>query len=219
MAWRMKGEYLKNCNCAATCSCDTTGFPSPFKGCEGVLGMNIREGNFDAISLSGLKFAVIYHWPGALHEGNGTVVAFVDKKANPEQVNAIATILTGQAGGPWFEVLASIVTKVEGPHLVDIQFEFDKDKRRAKMVVPDHFETTSQPLVVPATGDEQRVILRLPTGMEYKEMEVAQTGVLKAKGTITFNHKNTHSSLAQVEHTDKGLVEAGGRAPASAGVR
>jgi hypothetical protein len=32
--------------------------------------------------------------------------------------------------------------------------------------------------------------------MEYKEMEVAQTAVLKAKGTIAFDHKNTHSSLA-----------------------
>jgi hypothetical protein len=60
------------------------------------------------------------------------------------------------------------------------------------------------------------VILRLPTGMEYKEMEVAQTGVLKAKGTIAFHHKNTHSSLAYVEHTDKGLLETGSRAPASA---
>lgn len=49
-------------------------------------------------------------------------------------------------------------------------------------------QRTSEPLIVPATGDEQRVIVRLPTGMEYKEMDVAQTGVLKAKGTIAFDH-------------------------------
>src|SRR5438445_10623008 len=120
MAWRMKGEYLKNCNCAATCSCDTTGFPSPFKGCEGVLGMNIREGNFDAINLSGLKFAVIYHWPGALHEGNGTVVALVDKKANAAQVHASATILTGQARGTCIHALASLGTKDAGRTRTDI---------------------------------------------------------------------------------------------------
>jgi len=218
MAWRMKGEYLKNCNCWATCTCDTIGVPKPFKGCEGVLGMNIQEGNFNDIELSGLKFACIYHWPGALHEGNGTVVAYIDKRANPDQVNAIATILTGQAGGPWFEVLKSIVTKIEGPHLVDIQFEFDQDKRRAKLAVADHFETTSEPLIVPATGDEQRVVVRLPTGMEYKEMEVAQTGILKAKGTIAFDHKKTHSSIALVEHTDKGLVDVPRKAAQPAGV-
>jgi hypothetical protein len=204
--WKMKGQYLKNCNCAASCTCDTTGFPSPHKGCEGVLGMHIQDGNFDGVNLSGVKWAALYHWPGALHEGNGTVEAFIDKKANEPQRNAIVQILTGQAGGPWFEVLASIVTKVEGPHFVDIEFQFDKEKRRAKLAVPGFFETTSQPLVIPATGDEQRVIVRMPHGMEYREMEVAQTAVMKASGAIKFNHTKTHSSLAHVEHTNKGLV-------------
>jgi hypothetical protein len=23
--WKMKGEYMKNCNCIATCPCDTVG--------------------------------------------------------------------------------------------------------------------------------------------------------------------------------------------------
>ena len=33
--WRMRGQYMKNCNCIAACPCDTTGFPYPGKGCEG----------------------------------------------------------------------------------------------------------------------------------------------------------------------------------------
>jgi len=28
-AWRMKGEYVKNCNCLQSCPCDTTGNPAP----------------------------------------------------------------------------------------------------------------------------------------------------------------------------------------------
>jgi hypothetical protein len=46
----------------------------------------------------------------------------------------------------------------------------------------------------------------MPDGMEYKEMEVAQTGVLKGKGTLKFDWEGTHSSLANVEHTHEGLV-------------
>jgi hypothetical protein len=46
----------------------------------------------------------------------------------------------------------------------------------------------------------------MPNGMEYKEMEVAATAVLKGTGAIKFDHKNTHSSLADVEHTHAGLV-------------
>jgi hypothetical protein len=42
--------------------------------------------------------------------------------------------------------------------------------------------------------------------MEYKEMEVAQTGVLRSTGEIKFDHQGTHSSLAEVEHTHEGLA-------------
>lgn len=28
-SWRMKGQYIKNCNCIATCPCDTVGVPYP----------------------------------------------------------------------------------------------------------------------------------------------------------------------------------------------
>jgi hypothetical protein len=65
------------------------------------------------------------------------------------------------------------VTTIHGPYFVDIQFDFDLKKRRAKVSVPGKFETESAPLTVPASGDEQRVIVRMPGGFEYKEMEVA----------------------------------------------
>ena len=205
-SWRMKGQYVKNCNCLATCPCDTIGVPFPHAGCEGVVAMNIREGNFDGVDLSGLKWAAVVHWPGAIHEGNGTEQAFIDARANEQQRNALIQILTGQAGGPMFEIFASVITKIDGPHFVNIDFQFDKDKRRARVAVPGFFETTSEPLTIPATGEEQRVVVQLPGGFEYKEMEVAYAGALKSTGAIKFNHEKTHSSLAEVEHTEKGLV-------------
>ena len=218
MAYRMKGEYIKNCNCAATCSCDTTGFPSPNKGCEGAVGMRIQEGNLDGVKLDGLKWLAVVHWPGALHEGNGTVDVYIDQKANPSQRDALVRILTGREGGALFEIFAQIVTTIHGPHFVDIQFDFDLKKRKAKVSVPGQFETESVPLTVPATGDEQRVIVRMPEGFEYKEMEVAQAKTLKSTGAIKFDWKGTHASLALVEHTDKGLVALPGQVPEAAGV-
>lgn len=204
--WKMKGDYLKNCSCLASCPCDTIGVPAPHKFCEGVVGMNIQEGHFGGVDLSGVKWAANFHWPGALHEGNGTLEAFVDESANEAQRNAVLTILTGQAGGTFFEILAQIVTAVHGPHFVKIAWEFDKEKRRARLVIPGFVETTSEPLMVPPTGDEQRVIVRMPNGFEYREMEVAQTAVLKGTGEIKYDWHKTHSSLAAVEHTPTGLV-------------
>lgn len=205
-SWKMKGQYIKNCNCLASCPCDTIGVPAPNKSCEGVVAMNIQEGHFDGVSLNGLKWAATVHWPGALHEGNGTLEAFLDERANEKQRDALVKILTGQAGGTLFEILSQIVTTIHGPHFVKITFDFDKEKRRARLSIPGFIETTTEPLIVPASGDEQRVIVKMPGGFEYKEMEVAQATSLKSTGEIKFDWKKTHSSLADVEHTDKGLV-------------
>jgi hypothetical protein len=60
-------------------------------------------------------------------------------------------------------------------------------------------------MVIP-TGEQQRVIVRLPDGFEYKEAEVARATTLKVDGAITFAWQNTHSSLSEVEQTSEGLV-------------
>ena len=167
--------------------------------------MHIVEGHYDNLRLDGLRWAAVAHWPGALHEGNGSLELFVDEGASEEQRQALLQILSGQAGGTLFEILASVVSEVKGVHFLPIQFEFDKAKRRARLTVPGFVETVSQPLTVPATGEEQRVIVCMPNGFEYKEMEVAQTAVLRSHGAIRFDWQGTHSSLAEVTHTHQGL--------------
>ena len=204
--WRMKGQYVKNCNCIASCPCDTAGRPYPDSGCEGMLGMHIVTGNFGDVKLDGLNWVATYYWPGALHEGNGIMQPFVDQRATPEQRNALLQILSGQSGGTFFEILKLIVVKIHEPQFLPIQFEFDKKKRMARVIVPGFLETVSEPLKVPVTGDEQKVVVQMPIGFEYKEMEVASCAVLKGTGPIKFDHKGTHSSLADVDHTQDGLV-------------
>jgi hypothetical protein len=201
----MKGEYMKNCNCIASCPCDTVGFPYPEKGCRGMAGMHIAEGNYGDVSLDGLNWAVTYAWPGALHEGNGEVQPFVDVRASEAQRNALLQIMSGQAGNAWFEVLASVVTTIHEPQFVPIEWKFDKARRSASLNIAGALKTTCAPLTVPADGSEQRVIVQMPEGMEYKEFEVAQTTELTGTAAIAFSYKGRHSSLATVEHTQDGL--------------
>ncbi len=205
--WRMKGQYLKNCNCVPSCPCDTFGYPAPNDNCEGVVGMNIQEGDFDGTDLSGLKWVVTVYWPKALHDGDGTIEVFIDENADETQREALGQILSGQAGGPLFEILSEIVTTVHGPHFVPIDFEFDKSARKAR-VAAGTVETSTEPLMIPATDEEQQVVVQMPNGFEYKEMDVAQTGVLKSTGEIKFDWKGTHSSLAELEHTPEGVAVA-----------
>lgn len=105
-------------------------------------------------------------------------------RANAEQRIALLTILSGQAGNAWFEFLASTVGTAYDPQFVPIEFEFDKKKRRARVVIPSALETVSGLLLLPNTKQENRVTVRLPEGREYLEMEVAQAIVLKGTGAI-----------------------------------
>jgi hypothetical protein len=202
----MKGEWLKNCNCLAHCPCDTIGTPAPNDFCEGIVGMNIQEGNIGDVDLSGLKFVGVVHFPGAMHEGNGDLELFIDEQANAAQREALMQILSGQAGGPIFEILAAVCPNMKEPQVVPIEWAFDMEQRRARVAVPGYLETVSEPLMVIPTGEQQRVIVRLPDGFEYKEAEVARATTLQADGAIKFDWHNTHSSLSHVEQTSEGLV-------------
>ena len=50
--------------------------------------MEVREGHLDDTSLDGIEWAVAYHWPGPLHEGNGTVKPYFDEGMSDDQKNA-----------------------------------------------------------------------------------------------------------------------------------
>jgi hypothetical protein len=206
MAWRMKGQYLKNCSCVPGCPCDTHGYPGPHEFCQAVLGMNVEEGDLEGTDLGGTCWVLAVAWPKALHDGNGTAELFIDEGASDEQRGALGTILSGSAGGPLFEIFASIVTTLHGPHFVPIDWQFDQEARTARIAIDGFCETTSEPLTVPATDDLQRTIVKMPGGFEYKEAEVALATTLRSTGAVEFDWKETHSSLAEVEHTNEALV-------------
>lgn len=202
--WRMKGKWLKNCNCDPGCPCDFWAKPTHTK-CEGMLAMEVEEGQFGKTSLKGAKFAATYHWPGPLHEGRGTIQPFLDHKTTPAQREAILTILSGKAGNPWFEVVASLVTTVLEPQIVPIQIEHNLKRRRARVVIPGILETVTEPIRNIATGEAHQIRVELPGGMEYKTAEIATAVVNKATGQIKYDCPNGHSSLAHVEQTQAGL--------------
>jgi hypothetical protein len=73
------------------------------------------------------------------------------------------------------------------------------------VAIADALETVSAPWIIPNTGAEQRVVVQMPNGIEFREMEVAQAVVLKGTAAIKFDHQNTHSTMAEVEHTHLGV--------------
>jgi hypothetical protein len=150
--------------------------------------------------LDDTKFALTYHWPGPLHEGNGTGQPILDAGMTDEQRGALGAILSGQHGGTFYGILSEIITTFHDPVVADIDIEIDVDARRARCRVADVLETETHPIGVIGVEDPQpyQIQVRIPNGFEYDLAEVAQATVLKGTGDIPFDWSGAHSSLARI---------------------
>src|SRR2546421_6707789 len=113
--WRIEGQYMETCNCTYLCPCPTSNLTArPTEGdCKAAIAMRIDKGQKDGVKLDGVSFIVVLRSPGPMADGNMTVGLIVDQRASEEQVQAIAAIATGAAGGP-MAALAPLVGKVAG---------------------------------------------------------------------------------------------------------
>ena len=203
--WALEGAWFKNCNCDPGCPCDFNQAPTTGQ-CEGIIGLRIDKGHFGDVSLDGLKFAGIAYWPGRLDEGDGHILPIVDESADAAQRNAILTIMSGQAGGTFFEIIAAVCPHVREPVFVPIEFEFDIDARRGRMKAGDLIDTEVETLKAIGSEEPYRVLVEIPGGFEYtgpgNNAETAVATKLKASGgdVLDYEHSGTHSSMAFVKH-------------------
>lgn len=123
-SWQVSGEYFETCSCDYVCPCISSNLAArPTKGsCTGAMAFHIAQGHHGDVKLDGLSFAVAFHTPGVMGEGNWQLGLIVDDKASAQQRDAITRIATGQAGGP-MAALAPLVGKVLGVQSAPIRFE------------------------------------------------------------------------------------------------
>lgn len=204
--WRLEGEWIKNCNCAYGCPCDFNA-PPTHGICQGLVAMHITQGHFNDTKLDGLKFAVMVDFPGPLHEGNGTIQAIIDEKANPAQREALGEIMSGRhsADGTIFNIFSLIVTKAHDPIFAPFHFSFDKDGRKARLEIPNVLVSDVEPIENPITGAPHRIQVMMPEGFEHRGAEVAAASI-RSTGAIKFDTRNSHSSLATVVQTPAGVA-------------
>jgi hypothetical protein len=205
--WEFKGREFVNCTCEYGCNCQFNALPD--KGhCHAVAGIQIDQGKHGDTSLDGLKVAAIFKWPGAIHEGNGEAIAFVDENADNAQREALLKIMTGQDTDPFatmFAVYAATVTKMHEPVFTDINFEVDVNGRRARLSVPDYIETEAEPIRNPVTGAESRAQIVLPDGFEYAVADIG-SGRSRTTGPVQVEMANSYGQFANLHLSSHGVV-------------
>ncbi len=166
--WHINGDYMIGCNCDYGCPCNFNARPT--KGdCQGSIGFRVEDGAYDGVSLNSLNVFLAVKWPGAIHEGNGTVAIYIDENASSEQRDALVKIVSGEAGGLPFEILAGTFTKIIGPRFVPIHVKVaGKD---TEVTAGEHVRMAFESIRNPVTGIETDSKVVLPKGFIFKEAD------------------------------------------------
>lgn len=200
--WRLQAESLETCNCNHGCGCQFGGFPD-HGGCEAIIGYRVNRGTFGDVDLAGTRVVLAAKFPGALHEGGGRAVLFVDESADPEQVEALGTIFSGQAGGMPWEALAPMIDSVEGPVLKSI--EMTVDGRRSAFQIDDVLDVRMTPLINPVTGVEQNVHITYPDGgFFWNDGSICTTETMRVDyGGVALDHPGRFANHALVDWSNQ----------------
>jgi hypothetical protein len=203
--WRIVGEVVVSCNCAWGCPCQFNALPT-HHFCEAIATSEIEHGHFGDTSLDDVKYAQIFHWDGAVHEGNGWRQLILDAGSTQEQRAAIVALTSGTQGHPAFEIFAAMTPNVLEPIVAPIELEHDREKRQARVWIAGIAECQVEPIRNPVTGEEHRARIDLPNGFEFKLAEVGNSVHWRttAGPHLSMEHENTFASLAHFDWSSDG---------------
>ena len=101
MSWKLEGSYFETCSCNVMCPCTasfTLGATHDY--CRVALVFNVKQGDVEAVDVSGLTVAAIVDSPKVMTDGNWKVGVFIDAAASDEQAEKLGAVFSGALGGP-----------------------------------------------------------------------------------------------------------------------
>ncbi|UWQ31215.1 DUF1326 domain-containing protein [Leisingera sp. M527] len=209
--WAIHGQEIGNCNCNPGCPCQFSQLPTDGT-CEAMLTYRIDKGHYGSVQLDGLYAAVIYKWPGAVHEGNGQMQMIIDERATADQRAALEAIMTGEDTDEFatmFYVFSlTSPTKHETLHAA-ISLDYDRETGTGSARVGDYAETKVQPIANIVSGDPHFISIALPKGFEFTEAAMASGSTVTRNAAISLDKNSaTHAHIAELHLTGRGVERA-----------
>jgi hypothetical protein len=199
-SWRMRGDAFEACSCNVTCPCNFASDPTQGL-CEVIVAWRIQEGLYGTTRLDGLNLVLYCRMPGNLWQGNWTAGFYLDQRATQEQVQALGTILSGQAGG-WFASLSGLIGHQLAPQQVPIQFETVNGEHR--VTVPGLLEVGTERIPSPLPGQpplDIKVSDIAVAGLYAGLVHVRRSSILKLTDpNLSFEYSRRSSLIGQFEY-------------------
>jgi hypothetical protein len=193
--WQITIDYVETCNCDFGCPCNFSGFPTD-GFCRGIILHHIKYGFFGETNLGGIDVVYIGSWPGAIHEGDGTLKIYVSRDTNEEQRDAVVRIFYGRArgNGP-FALLTSTVKYYLEPEFVQVNRVINGKK--SSFSVPGTLEVETDSFKNPVTHEESDVSISVPKGFIWREAQACYTKKMRIiTPNISFDHSGKNAFFA-----------------------
>ena len=193
--WRLSGDVLVACNCDWGCPCNFNARPS--RGhCEGGWLWLIEDGQLADVRLNGLGIALYAKWPGAIHEGGGRAVCYLDQRGAAPQREALSRILHGEVGGPWGPFSKTYELAAPVPATFDVQLAAHHTKARVGAFVELELQTIRNPV----TQAEAHPEVVLPEGLVMKRGSIAASHVFRVRDSIEYDHSGQYAAFGRFEY-------------------
>jgi hypothetical protein len=194
--WRISGNVLIVCNCDWGCPCNFNARPS--RGyCEGGWIWVVEKGHLSDVSLDGLALALFAKWPGAIHEGGGRAVCYLDDRADAAQRSALARVLRGEVGGPWGIFIRTY--DLAAPAAVPFDVRIAEHASRA--TIGSVLELELQKIRNPVTQAEVHPEVVLPEGLVVKRGNMAASRVFKLAGGLDIDYSGQYAAYGRFDYS------------------
>jgi hypothetical protein len=193
--WRADGNVLIACNCDWGCPCNFNARPS--RGyCEGGWIWSIERGHVEDLSIDGLGIALFAKWPGAIHEGGGRAVCYIDDRADAAQRSTLTRVLRGEIGGPW-GLFSKTYTLAE-PATVPFELHLEEHATRARIgsVVALELQTIRNPV----TQAEVHPEILLPEGLVVTRASLGASRLFRLTDDVQYDHSGQYAAFGRFSY-------------------
>ena len=198
--WQLTGDYFENCNCDVVCPCLASSAAPltarPTQGaCDVVLVFHIDKGSYDGLSLDGLSVALAAHAPGPMANGNWSVAAYLDERANDQQTAALGAIFTGAEGGP-MAAFAPLISGHLGVKKVPIHYRIAGKNRAVE--IPSIMQMGVEPIPTMHPNGEIWTTLGHPVAPDHIALAVGRAGSTFADYGMRWDNSGRNGHYAPI---------------------
>ena len=142
VVYQLEGTLLEACSCNVLCPCWIGEDPDGEGTCDAFVSYHFDKGVIDGVDVGGLNIVNIAHIPGNVLQGNWRVVIHIDKRATPQQKEALLDAFGGKLGGPLAD-LAQLIGEIVS--VDDVEIDHQISGGAGTLHVPGILEAEMEP--------------------------------------------------------------------------